>query len=59
MKQSGCKVEEMLNLSRNTRPGNAPRRRDRIDTTPKYDRVKKRRKHQMIKEQKKSEQLKK
>jgi ATP-dependent RNA helicase DDX52/ROK1 len=60
MKQSGCKVEDwMLNLSR-TRPGNAPRRRDRIDTTPKYDRVKKRRKHQMIKEsKKKSEQSKK
>jgi hypothetical protein len=38
----------MLNLSRNTRPGNAPRR-DRIDTTPKYDRVKKRRSKQMSK----------
>jgi hypothetical protein len=49
----------MLNLSRNSRPGNAPRR-DRIDTTPKYDRVKKRRSKQNDqREQKKSEQLKK
>jgi superfamily II DNA/RNA helicase len=54
MKQSGCKVEDwMLNLSRNTRPGNAPKRRDRIDTTPKYDRVKKFKKRRMITESKK------
>jgi ATP-dependent RNA helicase DDX52/ROK1 len=57
MKQSGCQVEDwMLNLSR-ARPGNAPRRRERIDTTPKYDKVKRRKKQQIIHESKKKAKM--
>jgi len=49
MKQSGCQVDDwMLNLPRNKNKKDAPRKRESIDTTPKYDRAKKRKKHQNI-----------
>jgi ATP-dependent RNA helicase DDX52/ROK1 len=54
MKQSGCKVEDwMLNMSSKTKKSETPKRRYRIDTTPKYDKTKRRKKELMISESKK------
>jgi len=57
MKQSGCQVDDwMSNLPRNKNKKDAPRKRESIDTTPKYDRAKKRKKHQNISQSKAKKQ---
>ena len=57
MKQSGCQVDDwMLNLPRNKNKKDAPRKRESIDTTPKYDRAKKRKRHQIITQSKAKKQ---
>ena len=58
MKQSGCKVEDwMLQLKKSSGNKKAPRRRAKIDTTPRYDKRKMHKKKQMIEESKKKRAL--